>query len=71
MKIIIFLITLLTAFEGQKPTVNKLDFAQVVYLSTFWMETFCPMLSILKTLWPETFWAETFWADTRINIYYM
>ena len=23
------------------------------------METFCPMLSILETLWPETFWAVT------------
>ena len=31
------------------------------------METVCPMLSILETLWPETFWAETFWADTGMR----
>ena len=35
------------------------------------METFCPMLSILETLWPETFWAETFWADTVFFRYYL
>ena len=52
----------------QNPIGNKLLFAQVVYFSTFWMETFCPMLSILETLWPETLWPETFWADTRWNI---
>ena len=32
------------------------------------METFCPMWSILETLWPETFWAETFWADTEYDV---
>ena len=34
------------------------------------METFCPMLSILEILWPETFWAETFWADTYLESWF-
>ena len=66
MNIIIFLIILLTVLQDLKSIAKKKLFWHKLYIKApFWMETFCPMLSILETLWPETFWAETFWADTE------
>ena len=68
MNIIIFLLYYQQCCRVESQQEINLFLHKLYVQAHFWMETLCPMLSILETLWPKTFWAETFWADTTYYI---